>query len=514
VITEHAREVNARTGSQDLVLADLRKSYGGVVALDGATLVCSRGELHGVVGENGAGKSTVVRILSGAVAADAGTIALDGTEIAIRSPADAHAAGIATVFQELSLIPHLGVAQNLFYGSEPRSILGRISTRRLARAAGDVFDRFGLPRIDAHKPVYELRLAERQLLEILKALNRQPSVLVLDEPTSALLPTQVEWLFGAARRFADGGGIVLFISHRLSEIEQLCDRVTVLRNGTHVGTGLVQELPEHTLVELMLGRRLERFFPDKAQHERVRDDVVCRLREFAAQPDLHELDLEVRAGQIVGVGGLEGQGQATLFRALFGLRSFTGTFELDGQSTHPRGPSRALARGIALVPEDRASEGLCLPLSVRDNISLSSLSALSRAGLVVRTRERRLVAEARSRLAIKLRSPHQEVASLSGGNQQKVLLARTLATSPSLLLLYDATRGVDVGTKAEIYTLMHALCRDGVGILFYSTDAIELAGMSDRVIVLHDGRVRADLSGEEINEAALVAAAVGGGRKP
>jgi ribose transport system ATP-binding protein len=266
-------------------------------------------------------------------------------------------------------------------------------------------------------------------------------------------------------------------------------------------------------VKLMLGRRLERFFPQSDPSERVRDEVICRLRAFAAKPDLHEIDLDVRAGQIVGVGGLEGQGQSTLFRALFGLRASSGSFELNGRSARASGPARALAAGVALVPEDRASEGLCLPLSVRDNISLSSLRTLSHAGLLVRARERHLVDEASARLAIRLRSPLQEVASLSGGNQQKVLLARVLATAPSLLLLYDATRGVDIGTKAEIYDLMHALCREGVGILFYSTDATELVSMSDRVIVLHDGRVRADLVGDQISEANVVAAAIGGRRR-
>ncbi len=504
----------AEERSADLVLSGLRKTYGGVVALDGASLACFRGETHGFVGENGAGKSTLVKVLSGAVEPEAGTIVLDGEELRVSSPAGARAAGIATVFQELSLIPHLGVAQNLFYGREPRTRLGRISTRGLERAAADAFAAHDLRPLDPGRPVGELRLAERQLLEILKALLREPRVLVLDEPTSALLPEQVEWLFQTVRRYADGGGIAVFISHRLAEIQALCARVTVLRNGANVGSAPVADLPESALVERMLGRKLERFFPTSLPHQRVRDETVCEARGLSAPPDLHEIDLDVRAGEIVGIAGLEGQGQGTLFRALFGLRSADGSVAVRGRVAHLATPRRALKTGIGLVPEDRASQGLCLTLSVRDNIALSSLRKVSRLGLINRRRHRELVDRAVEQFSIRLGSPQQPVSSLSGGNQQKVLLARVLATSPSLLLLYDATRGVDVGTKTEIYDLMHEICGGGVGIVFYSTDASELANMADRVIVLHDGRIRAQLEGDELTEANIVAAAVGGRGTP
>lgn len=505
-----ATTVPSRTSSPDLVLDGICKSYGGVVALNSATLECRTGEVHGLVGENGAGKSTLVKILAGGVRADEGMVTLDGRTLRLGSPANARAAGIATAFQELSLIPHLSVAANLYYGQEPRSPLGRISFRKLGNASNEAFARYGLHPVDPHRPVGELRLAERQTLEILKALLLEPRVLILDEPTSSLLPEQVQWLFERVRAFAAEGGVAVFISHRLAEIEELCDHVTVLRNGTNVGSASTSDLPEPALVELMLGRRIERFFPRSVPSGRVRDEIICSLRGFSAPPDLHEVDLDVRSGEIVGVGGLEGQGQAALFRALFGLRGWTGEAVIDGRAAHLGGARRALKTGVGLVPEDRASQGLCLSLSIRDNISLSALSSVSRRGIVRRKDERELVRGAISRLSIKLRSPMQEVGSLSGGNQQKVLLARVLATSPTLLLLYDATRGVDVGTKTEIYELMHEICRSGVGILFYSTDAAELVNMSDHVVVLHDGRIRARLAGEDMTEENIVAASIGG----
>jgi len=500
----------ARTGSPDLVLAGIHKAFGGVHAVDGADLECFPGEVHGVIGENGTGKSTLIKILSGVLPADAGEVTLHGERLHPRSPADAARSGIGTVFQELSLIPHLSVAQNLFYGREPRVRLGRVNARALRAAAREALAQYGFPRIRPGAEVSRLRLADRQILEIVKVLLRDPHVLVLDEPTSALLPEQVQWLFATVREFAARGKIVIFISHRLAEIEALCDRVTVLRGGKDVGHGPMADLPEDRLVELMLGRRIERVFPQSDRAARVRDEVVCRLEDFASPPRLHDIDLEIRRGEIVGVGGLAGQGQADLFLAMFGARRSQGRAAVAGRQVHPRAPSQALASGIALVPEDRASEGLCLALSVRDNVSLGNLRSVSSASLISARRERRLVRASIESLHIRLRHPRQEVNSLSGGNQQKVLLGRVLAAKPDVLLMYDATRGVDVGTKSELYQLMHAQCARGVGILFYSTDAAELANMADQVIVLHDGTIRARLSGADLTEERIVAAAVGG----
>jgi ribose transport system ATP-binding protein len=495
-----------------LVITGLQKSFGGVQALRGANLTCKPSEVHALIGENGAGKSTLVKVLSGALRADAGEIALDGRAVRPESPRDAREAGIGTVFQELSLIPDLSVASNLFYGIEPKVKAGRIDRRALRRAAAAALDRFGVLQIRTDASVRELALGERQILEVCKALLREPSVLILDEPTSALLPDQVDWLFAKVREFAAGGGIALFISHRLEEIESLSDHVTVLRGGVDVGTGAIADMSEARLVELMLGRSVDRVFPEASPAARS-DDVVCEISELASPPRLKDVSLSIRKGEIVGVGGLQGQGQLPMFLALFGVIPSSGKVVVDGRTVRLRHPRAALDAGIALIPEDRATEGLCMTLSIRDNISLGSLTELSSAGLVNPTRERRILDSAVSKLRIALKDVRQEVASLSGGNQQKVILARVLAQKPSLLLMYDATRGVDVGTKAEIYRLMREQCEAGNSILFYSTDAQELVNMADRVVVLHDGRIRAHLEGVEITESRIVAESVGGGAR-
>jgi ribose transport system ATP-binding protein len=490
-------------------LKGIKKSYDGVAALRGANLICEYGRICALMGENGAGKSTLVKILSGAIAADEGEIRLDGQPLVVRSPAEAQRAGVVTVFQELSLIPDLTVADNLFYGIEPRVRFGRIDRRTLIREAEAAFARLEVAGIDPKQNVRELSLANRQILEICKALIRQPRVLVLDEPTSALLPQQVDWLFKHVAAVTAAGSSAVFISHRLEEVERLCDEVTVFRNGVDVGRGSIEEMPEDRLIELMLGRQVERVFPPPPA-SRAATDVVCQVRELAAPPRLREVSLELSRGEIVGVGGLQGQGQVELFLSLFGALAHTGEVSLEGRPVRLRRPAEALKAGIALIPEDRASEGLCLGLGIRDNIELSSLPSVSRLGLISRRRERDLISNGASQLSIKMRNPRQEVSALSGGNQQKVLLARALAQRPRLLLMFDATRGVDVGTKSEIYSLMRDLCEQGVAILFYSSDVFELASLADRVVVIHDGQIRARLEGSEISEGRIVAASVGG----
>ena len=497
---------------RSLVISGLRKSFGGVEALRGASLACSGGETHALIGENGAGKSTLVKVLSGAVRADGGEVSLDGERLRVDSPSQARSAGIATVFQELSLIPDLTVARNLFYGIEPKVRVGRVDRRALRRAATQALESFGVAGIEVERNVRELSLGERQILEVCKALIREPSLLILDEPTSALLPEEVQWVFGKVREFAEAGGIALFISHRLEEIEALSDRVTVLRAGVDVGSGPIAEMSEARLVELMLGRPVERVFPPATTEPRS-DEVVCEITNLASTPRLRGVSMAIHRGEIVGVGGLQGQGQLALFLSLFGVTRSSGRVVIKGREVRLRHPRAALDAGIALVPEDRATEGLCMTLSVRDNISLGSLARISTAGIVSQTKERAGIAFAASQLRIVMQNLRQEVGALSGGNQQKVILGRVLAQRPALLLMYDATRGVDVGTKAEIYRLMRELCEAGTAILFYSTDVQELVNLADRVLVLHDGQIRAHLAGEEITESRIVAESVGGGMR-
>jgi ribose transport system ATP-binding protein len=434
---------------------------------------------------------------------------LDGAPIRVRSPLEARSYGIVTVFQELSLVADLSVANNLFYGIEPKVRAGRIDRRALRKEAVAVLSELGVHGIDPARSARELSLGQRQTLEIARALILKPKVLVLDEPTSALLPEQVQWLFSKVREFSAGGGITLFISHRLEEIEELCESVTVFRTGRDVGRGSIDEMPESRLIELMMGRAVENVFPPV--EETVRDeDVICELSQVASPPELRDVSFKLRKGEILGVGGLQGQGQLPLFLALFGARPHTGTITMRGKPLRLKRPGDAIAAGIALIPEDRATEGLFLGLGIRDNIALGNLKSLSKAGLISRSKERALVDLTITELHVSLRHPRQEVNALSGGNQQKVLLGRVLAQHPHVLLMYDATRGVDVGTKAEIYKLMRQLCEEGVSIIFYSTDVLELVHLAHRVIVLHDGEVRARLEGEDISERRILAASVGG----
>jgi len=511
-VTQTAAPPPESTRSPDLVLSEISKTFGGVVALRSASLIARPGEVHGLIGENGAGKSTLVKILSGAVTPDGGTVAFAGADLSLGTPTAARQAGIATAFQELSLVPDWDVATNLVYGRNGAGA-GRLRPRPSRRKAGAIMASFGVTSIDPRKPVRELRLAERQMLEIMHALTMAPRILVLDEPTSALTPDQVWWFFEQVRSFLTEDRIVLFISHRLEEIESLCHRVTVLRDGRDVGTGPLAEMPERRLVELMLGETSERALTGESQDvQRTKEaPVVVALERFSSQPELHEIDLEIREGEIVGVAGLEGQGQLELFLALYGARRSSGTATVRDKPIHGRSPSAAIRDGVGLVPHDRGL-ALCLPLSIRDNVTLGTLRRISRAGIISREKEARLVSRALSTLRVRARSTRQLVETLSGGNQQKVLLGRVLTSQPRLLLMYDATRGVDVGTKAEIFHLMRQQAEAGVAILYYSTDAAELTAMCDRVVVLHDGRIRAQLSGADLTQERIIAAAIGGGR--
>jgi ABC-type sugar transport system ATPase subunit len=499
-------------GEGDLVLSGIAKSYGGVAALRGVDLVARDGEVHGLIGENGAGKSTLVKILSGSVQPDAGHIAIHGAVAPLGSAAEARAAGVATAFQELSLVPDWDVATNLLYGREPAVVAGRLLPRALRAAARAALASLEIESIDVTARVRDLRLAERQMLEISRALLLDPRILILDEPTSALTPDQVRWCFEAVRSFVGRGRMVLFISHRMEEIQELCSRATVLRDGHDVGCGPIAEMPEHRLVELMLGRPGDEVLArtgTRRQSGQQEAPVIARLERFSSGHAVHDVDLEVRAGEIVGVAGLEGQGQLELFQALYGARRSTGAAWLDGRPLRLGSPAAAIEQGVGLVPSDRGL-ALCLPLSIRDNVALGSLGSLSRFGLVDRQRQATIVGDVMTSLRVRARTPGQAVETLSGGNQQKVLLGRVLARRPRLLLMYDATRGVDVGTKAEIFRLMDEQAGAGVGILFYSTDVTELMTTCERVIVMHDGRVRAELAGGELTQERIVGAAIGG----
>jgi ribose transport system ATP-binding protein len=484
----------------------ISKHFGGILALNKMHFAANGGEVHAVLGENGAGKSTFIQVLCGAVAADAGELRLNDAPYSPRGPREARQAGISPVFQELSLIPDLTVAENIFFGSENLSALGTISQRDLNSRAEALFEQLGLAPIPTRAPVRTLSIGDRQLIEIVKGLSSDPTILILDEATSALLPREVDWLLGKARECAAAGKLVLYISHRMDEVRRVADRITVLRNGETVGTEITSRLTDSDIVSMMLGRRLDRLFPERNPTATGR--VALKVSDLKVGHQLRGVGFELREGEVLGVAGLQGHGQRELFMALFGAERSQGQVEVWGKPVMIRGPGHALSPeiGMALLPEDRRNQGLLLGKPVRENVVLSALKRIVRRGFVDAKAEQKLVKDAVSQLRIKTDSIEQPAGTLSGGNQQKVVLAKLLATEAKILLFFDPTRGVDVGTKAEIFTLMRDLASRGFAILFFSTDLAELAHVADRTLVMSYGRIAATLEGEAMTEGAILSA--------
>ena len=479
------------------------KAYGGVVALRGASFSLRKGEVHALVGENGAGKSTLIKILGGRIRPDTGTVRIKGEEVDLRSPQDAHARGAWTVFQELTLFPGLTVAENLLMRREPRGRLGLVQRRRLPDAAEAIFARLGVEGIDPRDLIEDVSLAQRQIVEIVRAVLNEPEILYLDEPTSSLVEREVEWLFGLVRNLRQKGTAVVFTSHRWREVTSLADRITVFRNAREVGT--FTEIGEDEAVSLMAGRKVEALYPPLPPPPKPEVKLAA---ERLVGRGLHGVSLALRKGEVLGVGGLAGHGHRELFFTLFGaLRPSAGTIAVGGASVRLGSPRDAIRAGIALVPEDRKTEGLLLPMSVKTNLTLTVLHRLSRFGLVDRRHEARRTAEMVKAMSVRPPDSGRPVGTLSGGNQQKVLIGRWLLADTGVLLFYDVTRGVDVATKHEIYELIGRLAREGRAVLVYSSDAEELAHLSHRVLVMREGRIAAELrppfTAEDIVSAAV-----------
>ena len=493
-----------------LRLVEVSKRYGGVRALERPSFACAAGRIHALLGENGAGKSTLIKVMAGVVRPDAGRILLQGEQRQFSHPQEAVAAGIACIFQELSLLPDLSVADNICITNPPRrfGLVDRRAQRRIAEAA---LQRAGAGDIHPLAPVSSLPLSKRQLVEIAKALAREPKILILDEATSALPAAEVERVFALLRRLRDEGLAIVYISHRMHEVTELADDCSVFRNGHEVASFAAGTRTDTEVVEMMIGRDIAHAFPPKRPDGWGASTPACALetRALSWADRLHDVDLGVRPGEIVGLGGLDGQGQRELFLALFGvLRGVAGEILLDGKPARIGGPRDAKALGIALVPEDRKTDGLLLPMSVNDNLSLAALHRLSRLGVLRLGEERAAIAAMVRRLSIKAGSMDDAVGTLSGGNQQKVVIGKWLLNEPRVLLLNDLTRGIDVGTKQEIYALVRTLADEGAAVLLYSTDYAELIGCCDRVAVFYNGRIVRWLEGAALTEHALVAAAL------
>jgi ribose transport system ATP-binding protein len=486
------------------------KRYGGVHALRDANLDVQAGRIHAVLGENGAGKSTLIKIMAGVVAPDEGTLRLDGAPVSFRSPAAASQAGIVCVFQELSLIPDLCVADNIAISNPPRRF-GLIDRRAQRRMAEQALARAGAEDIHPLALVKDLPLSRRQMVEIAKALAREPRLLILDEATSALTAADVTKVYAVLKRLRAEGLALVYISHRMHEISELADECTVFCNGRSVAHYAAGTKTDNEVVELMIGRKYDGVFP--ARSPRVDRQATPRLetRRLGWLHRLVDVSLQLHAGEVVGLGGLDGQGQRELLLALFGvLRGTTGEVLVDGRPAAITGPRVAKGGdiGMALIPEDRKTEGLMLPMSVRDNLSFAALERLSRWGVIDRAAESAAVQRIVRLLSVRSDGVDVPAGSLSGGNQQKLVIGKWLMMAPRIVLLNDPTRGIDVGTKQEVYELLRRLAAEGAAILFYSTDYDELIGCCDRVLVMVEGRVRRELVGADITERALVGSAL------
>ena len=490
----------------------VNKRFGNTIALHDATLVCKPGSIHALVGENGAGKSTLIKIIAGVVTPDSGTIKLEGSSHSIQSPAQAAQQGIVPVFQELSLLPDLTIAENIFIANPPMNRLGIVSSKRLKQAADALCAELGFEHLDPNALVREIPLAQRQLVEIAKAFSHHPKLLILDEGTSALSVQDVRRVFEVIRRLRDQGRSVIFISHRMSEVEEIADTLTIFRDGQDVGSFPMGTVSHEEMVQLMIGRKLEQVFPPKPVAIQTRPPIL-EVDDLSWEPTLHQISLRLGKGEIVGLGGLDGQGQGELLFALFGvLRGVHGRVRIDGQDVKILSPADATNKTnrMALIPEDRKTEGLILPMSVGDNAILSVIDRLlTHFGLVDTVKEHGAVQQMIEQMQVKVGSPRAPVRSLSGGNQQKVVIGKWLLTDAKIYLLHDPTRGIDVGTKQEIYQLIRKLADNGAGVLFFSTELSELVGMCDRVLVLYEGRIFRELTGDQIQEETIVSAALG-----
>ncbi|MEU6274045.1 sugar ABC transporter ATP-binding protein [Streptomyces populi] len=484
-----------------LSMSGIVKSFPGVRALDGVDLDVQTGEVHCLLGQNGAGKSTLIKVLAGAHQPDGGTIRWRGEPVALRSPIAAMRLGIATIYQELDLVEHLSAAENIHLGHEPTTA-GFVVRGRTERAAASLLlDRLGHPEIRPASPVRELSAAQRQIVSMARALSHDVRLIVMDEPTAALDPDEVDNLFRIVAGLTADGVAVVHISHRLEEIRRIGDRVTVLKDGRAVAGGLpARTTPTRDVVTLMTGRDVEYAFPGRPEREPDAEPVL-RVRGLARDGEFAPVDLDLRPGEIVGLAGLVGSGRSEILETIYGARRPTaGSVSVDGRPLRPGSVRSAVRAGLGLAPEERKAQALLMPESVTRNVSVSSLSRFSRAGWVDRRAERTAARAAVRELSLRPDDPDVPVRTLSGGNQQKAVLARWLLRGCRVLLLDEPTRGVDVGARAELYAVVRCLADEGLAVLLVSSEVPEVLGLADRVLVLREGRVVHTAPARELDE--------------
>jgi rhamnose transport system ATP-binding protein len=489
-----------------IALQDASKAYGAVQALSEASIALRAGEVRALVGENGAGKSTLVRLLAGVQRPDSGRVLVDGGRAEFHNPTDARDAGIAVIYQEPTLFPDLSVAENIFMGRHPIGGGRRIDRRELHRDVVELLERLDV-HLDPEGPVRGLSIADQQIVEIAKALSFDARALIMDEPTAALSGHEVERLTGVVRALRERGVAVLFISHRLEEVFEISNAITVMRDGRVVHDGPTAELNTDELVRKMVGRELAAMFPKQATEI---GSPVLQVSRLTREGVFVDVSFEVRAGEIVALAGLVGAGRTEVARAVFGIdRPDAGQVTVDGKRLKPGSPTAAMNAGIGFVPEDRREQGLVMDLSVERNTTLTRLGSLANLGLIGRGAERELAASWAERLQIRFHRLTDPVNFLSGGNQQKVVLAKWLATEPEVLIVDEPTRGIDVGTKAEVHRLLSQLAADGLAVLMVSSELPEVLGMADRILVMHEGRLVAEMPGKGSTEEEVIRAATG-----
>lgn len=489
-----------------LEMKGINKRFPGVCALDDVTFSVKKGDIHALVGGNGAGKSTLMKILAGAIEPDGGTISVNGKKVLINSPEAAKKLGIAIIYQELDLIPTLNAVQNVFLGCELRNKAGLLDDSAMINEAKELFKKLEL-NVPLNEPVGKFRVAQRQMIEIAKALHKSAEILVMDEPTASLTDHDVEILFDIVLRLKEKGVTVVYISHRLEEIYRICDKVTVLRDGRIIGTEDTKNLTHQQLIKMMINRDINQIFPETVCEA---GNEALRVENLNVKGVLNNINLHVCAGEVVGIAGLVGAGRTELLRAIFGADPIdSGSIYIDGSKAGIKTPNCAIRCGIGFVPEDRKDHGVILRMPIKENISLACLPMIAKPGLISEQKERGLAKELTEKLRVKFSDLSQLVSSLSGGNQQKIVLAKWLATKAKILIFDEPTRGIDVGSKNEIYHLLRELAKEGLAVIMVSSDLEEVLGLSDRIYVMCNGSITGELPGKGACQEKVLSLAMG-----
>ncbi len=509
----HLRRASEMSDNPLLEMKHISKAFPGVRALSDVSFELHKGEVLGLVGENGAGKSTLMKILSGVHVPDEGDILIEGEPVRLSSPKEAEIAGVAIIYQELSLVPSVSVMENILMGREPRTAWKTIDWREMARVSTELLSLMDMP-IDVRRPVEEFSVAVQQMIEIAKALSLNARILIMDEPTSSLSEQETKKLFDIVRRVKERGVGVVYISHKMEEIYEIADRIMVLRDGQHIGTARATDLPSEKMIRWVVGRTIDQFFPTRAP--RIGEELLRLSGITLSQPGktginlVDDVSLSLHAGEILGLAGLRGAGNSELLGAIFGrYRNLPrGEIFIKGEKVFIASPPEAIEHGMAYLTNDRKASGLILPMSVLHNMTLVSLDQMTRFGWLQPLLEQQRARGYQDSLAIRTPSLQAEVSTLSGGNQQKVILAKWLMSQPSILLLDEPTRGIDVGAKTEIYSLMNQWASEGKGILLITSELPELLAMSDRILVMHRGKVTAEFSHDEATQENVMSAAM------